>query len=92
MPSNDGDKDEIRKADSTVKMKLMVMVNSWVEGMKCVLMKVSGMSWTVVVKALMVSAKMESDGEGTSDTGDKDDDDVRKGQRQLEVSADEGKW
>ena len=75
MPSNDGDKDEIRKADSTVKMKLMVMVNSWVEGMKCVLMKVSGMSWTIVVEALMVSAKMESDGEGTSDTGDKDDDD-----------------
>ena len=42
MPSNDGDKDEIRKAENVVKMKLRVVVISWVKDMKCVMMKVSG--------------------------------------------------
>ena len=36
MPSNDGDKNEIRKADSTVNVKLRVMVNrEWKIGSEC---------------------------------------------------------
>ena len=31
MPSNDGDKDEIRKAENVVKMKLRVMVGNFRE-------------------------------------------------------------